>query len=120
MVFSFSYVNVAKYRATLDPCRIIYSFFFLNTTGYFGHKHSAVTGCVPIARIKDFTADFAGVATDCQIFAVHVYYEYGVNFGYGHYYKLELPRSAYTSYAHVDTYGLSALSARIFAHEAST
>lgn len=98
----------------------IYIFIcFLNTSGYIGHKYSAVTGCVPIARIKDSTADFVGAATHRQISVVHLHYEYGVNFGYRYYYKLELSRSAYTSHAHVDTYGLSALSARVFAHEAS-
>lgn len=88
--------------------------------GDIGHQYFAVTGCVPVVGIENFTANIACVATHRQVFAVHIYHEHGVHFGDCRHYQLEFPWAAYASNANMDSYGFLALFAGNVADEATT
>lgn len=65
-------------------------------SGDIGYKYFAVTGCVPVAGIENFTSYITCAATDRQIFVVHFHHEHSQYFGDCYYNKLELQRTQNT------------------------
>ena len=54
------------------------------------YQHSPVTRCVPLARIQNFATDLARPPAHCQIPALHIHHEHGLNPGHCGHHQLEL------------------------------
>ena len=62
-----------------------------------GYQHSPVTRCVPLARIQNFATDLARPPAHCQIPALHIHHEHGLNPGHCGHHQLELQVRCFTA-----------------------